>query len=57
VRRSAIFEEVGLVEEARFLTGKTIYARVGDVVGYVSLAMTLLMPLVLWRARVSTGRV
>ncbi|HTM04012.1 MAG TPA: apolipoprotein N-acyltransferase [Vicinamibacterales bacterium] len=52
VRRSAIFEEVGLVEEVRFLTGRTIYARIGDVVGYVSLALVLLTPLVLWRGRV-----
>jgi apolipoprotein N-acyltransferase len=47
--RSAIFEQVGIVEDARFLTSKTIYAAVGDVVGYTSLALTLLTGLVLWR--------
>jgi apolipoprotein N-acyltransferase len=47
--RSAIFEQVGIVETARFLTSTTIYAAVGDVVGYTSLALTLLTGLVLWR--------
>lgn len=49
IARSAIFEQVGIVEDARFLTSKTIYAAVGDVVGYTSLALTLLTGLVLWR--------
>jgi apolipoprotein N-acyltransferase len=49
VRRSAIFEEVGIVDDVRLLTTKTIYARIGDVVGYAALAMTLLAALVLWR--------
>jgi len=49
IARSAIFEQVGIVEEARFLTRKTIYAAIGDVVGYISLALTLLTGLVLWR--------
>jgi apolipoprotein N-acyltransferase len=49
VRQSAIFEQVGLVETARFLTSRTIYAAIGDVVGYTSLAVMLLTALVLWR--------
>jgi apolipoprotein N-acyltransferase len=49
VRQSAIFEQVGIVEEVRFLTGKTIYAVVGDAVAYVALAITLLTALLLWR--------
>ena len=32
VARSAIFEQVGLVAEARFLTGRTIYSLIGDVI-------------------------
>lgn len=42
VRKSAIFEQVGLVEDVRFLTGRTVYSRIGDVVAYVALAMTAL---------------
>jgi apolipoprotein N-acyltransferase len=41
VQQSAIFEEVGLVGEARVLTGRTIYTAIGDVVAYVSLALTM----------------
>ena len=36
VRRSAIFEQVGLVEEARVLSGRTMYARIGDQIGRAS---------------------
>lgn len=39
VRRSAIFEQTGLVEEVRFLTGRTIYSRIGDVVAYASIVL------------------
>ena len=49
VRRSAIFEQVGLVEEARVLTGRTIYSRIGDVVAYVALALTAVALLLLRR--------
>ena len=40
VRRSAIFEQVGLVEEVRLLTGRTIYSLIGDAVAYVAMALT-----------------
>ena len=33
VARSGIFEQVGLVGEVRFLTSRTIYSRIGDVIG------------------------
>jgi apolipoprotein N-acyltransferase len=49
VRQSAIFEQTGLVEEARFLTSRTIYSVIGDVVGAGCLALTLTAALVLWR--------
>jgi apolipoprotein N-acyltransferase len=42
VAESAIFEEVGLVEEVRFLTGRTVYTAIGDVVAYASLAIIVL---------------
>lgn len=42
VTRSAIFEEVGLVGEARVLTGRTMYARLGDLIAYIAIALTVL---------------
>jgi apolipoprotein N-acyltransferase len=42
VQRSAIFEQAGLVGEARVLTGRTIYAAIGDVVAYASIVLTVL---------------
>ena len=48
VARSAIFEQVGLVQEVRFLTGRTIYTAIGDLVAYLALAIVALS-LVLFR--------
>ena len=42
VAQSAIFEQVGLVAEARFLTGRTVYTAIGDVVAYLSIAFVML---------------
>ena len=39
VSQSAIFEQVGLVEEVRLLTGRTIYGAIGDAVAYASIAL------------------
>jgi apolipoprotein N-acyltransferase len=41
VARSAIFEQAGLVEEVRLLTGRTIYSRIGDAIAYVAIALTI----------------
>jgi apolipoprotein N-acyltransferase len=41
VARSGIFEQVGMVEEVRFLSTRTVYARIGDVVSYASMIITL----------------
>jgi apolipoprotein N-acyltransferase len=49
--RSGIFEQVGLVGEVRFLPTRTMYARVGDVVAYASIAITLLALVMTRRAR------
>jgi apolipoprotein N-acyltransferase len=51
VRESAIFEQVGLVEEARILTGHTIYASIGDVVPYASLLLVVAALLAVRRRR------
>jgi apolipoprotein N-acyltransferase len=42
VARSGIFEQVGLVGEARFLSGRTIYSLTGDVIAYMAIALTVL---------------
>jgi apolipoprotein N-acyltransferase len=39
VAQSGIFEQVGLVEEARLLTSRTLYTSIGDFVAYVCIAM------------------
>ena len=36
---SAIFEQVGLVEEVRFLTTRTIYTTIGDLIAYLAIAL------------------
>ena len=51
VARSGIFEQVGLVGEARFLTGRTVYSLIGDVMAYVSIALTVLAALFVRRHR------
>jgi apolipoprotein N-acyltransferase len=40
VQQSAIFEQVGLVENVRLLTSRTIYSMIGDAVAYVAMALT-----------------
>ena len=39
VRQSSIFEQAALVEDVRFLTVRTIYSRIGDVIAYVAIAL------------------
>lgn len=42
VVRSSIFEQVGLVGEARFLTSRTVYSQIGDLIAFVAIALTVL---------------
>jgi apolipoprotein N-acyltransferase len=49
VLQSAIFEQVTLVDEVRFLTGRTIYSVIGDAIAYVAIALTASALLVLRR--------
>jgi apolipoprotein N-acyltransferase len=51
VVRSGIFEQVGLVGEARFLTGRTVYSRMGDTIAYAALALTVLAAFLVRRHR------
>jgi apolipoprotein N-acyltransferase len=39
VRQSGIFEQDALVEQVRFLTVRTIYSRIGDVIAYAAIAL------------------
>lgn len=55
VRASSIFEQVGLVEEARFLTSRTVYSKIGDVVAYVAIALLAVALIVVRRKRSSRG--
>jgi apolipoprotein N-acyltransferase len=51
VRQSAIFEQVGLVEEVRFLTGHTVYSAIGDAIAYISIALIAAALLTVGRGR------
>ena len=39
VQQSALFEQAGLVDEVRLLTGHTVYSSIGDAVAYLSIAL------------------
>ena len=49
VARSGIFEQVSIVEQVRFLTVRTIYSVIGDVVAYVSIVLVALALVVVRR--------
>lgn len=51
VRQSAIFEQVGLVEDVRVLTSRTIYSAIGDIVVYISMVLTAVALITLRRVR------
>ncbi len=40
VQASAIFEQVGMVEEVRLLSHRTVYSMLGDSIAYVAIALT-----------------
>jgi apolipoprotein N-acyltransferase len=42
VQQSAIFEQIGLVGNARILTARTMYAELGDLVVWVSMLLTVI---------------
>ena len=45
---TSIFEPAVVVGEARFLTARTIYSRIGDVFAYASVLITALLLLTVW---------
>ena len=42
VQQSSIFEQDALIEQVRFLTDRTIYSRIGDVIAYAAIALVVL---------------
>lgn len=50
--RSALFEDAVLVQDLRFITSRTIYSRIGDLVAWLSLALTAAALLASWRMRI-----
>jgi apolipoprotein N-acyltransferase len=56
VQQSAIFEQVGLVGEARILTRRTMYAALGDVVAWASMLLTIIALAATRRVRGATPR-
>jgi apolipoprotein N-acyltransferase len=40
IRKTALFEPAVIVEDVRFLKGRTTYNRIGDLVAWLSLAVT-----------------
>ena len=55
--RTKLFETAAVVGEARFVQDKTLYARIGDLVAFVSAALTalVLVAALLFRRRVEAG--
>lgn len=51
LEQSAIFEQVALVGDVRFLTSRTIYSAVGDLIAYVAIALTASALIVVGRNR------
>ena len=52
VQQSAIFEQAGIVETVRLRTARTIYSRIGDVIAYISITLTIAALLMAPRRRV-----
>ncbi len=50
--RSALFETAVITEEVRLLSGFTFYGRIGDLVAYLCLTLSLTGVLTAWRTRV-----
>jgi apolipoprotein N-acyltransferase len=48
--RSALFETAAMTQEVRLLDGHTVYGRIGDLLAYMCLVLTLTGVAVAWRA-------
>jgi apolipoprotein N-acyltransferase len=54
--KSELFEQRTLVADLRFITARTIYSRIGDVVAWLSLALTLAALLATGRGKIAARR-
>jgi apolipoprotein N-acyltransferase len=50
LQRSAIFEQAGLVGSIGFLTGRTVYSRLGDVTAWGAIGLMAVAMAGAWRA-------
>ena len=50
LEKSALFEEAMLVADLRFIRHRTVYSYIGDLVAWLSLALTFAALLAGWRA-------
>jgi apolipoprotein N-acyltransferase len=55
VTRSNLFERTALIGEARFLTGRTLYGRIGDLAAHLSIVLTVAVAGLLWGTRRRPG--
>ena len=51
VEKSSLFEQTLIVQDVRFLQGRTIYSRIGDLIAWLCLAFSLAALLASWRLR------
>ena len=49
--KTPLFQEAVVVRDVRFITDRTIYSRIGDLVAWLSLVVTIAALLVAWRVR------
>jgi apolipoprotein N-acyltransferase len=51
ISKTPLFEQATVVRDIRFLTDRTIYSRIGDLVAWLSLVLTMVALLSTWRVR------
>ena len=51
IEKSPLFETAILVEDVHFITARTVYSRIGDLLAWVSLALTAAALLAVWRMK------
>ena len=49
--KTPLFRQATVVQDVRFITDRTIYSRIGDLVAWVSLVLTAAGFLIAWRVR------
>jgi len=51
ISKTPLFEQATVVRDIRFITDRTIYSRIGDLVAWLSLVLTMVALLSTWRVR------